>query len=550
MDFGDYTLRFYNYVCSLSDSIAGYLPLNVNKPILENNLVYICLPEDKYEKQRMLRDIKGVPYSELPEKFYKLQNRRILLPKKWNVISKLYEDPKIKFIVFPIICKKKGACIKTDSKKHTLLLIYNKALGKLECWDDLFGISQKNFGVHRLIRTEESLFIRVYLISVLKEHFNFNFQNEKIFVPKFKENLFSKMKNIFEKANLNNDYSSIYSAYLVDYIHRRIKTPSVSCDILVKKINYKKLPDYYIDLLKFSNEWKTKYRCIHPMKIFNTESGRCIKINNPNGKRLLGIKKTCESSKLINVETKKCKKIELNTNYIHKNRKNYLDSHALWDNDYVDNILSFFMKKYPYMATDSINYEFLWKTETPLNNSQKQSKLHWNLTPPINYLETTRKAMVNSNIRFIIFFITLNQDTHNDYHSNCIIIDKTTRSIERFEPNTPTLWKDFNNGSELDEAVMNAFKEFKLEYIPMMNTCPYGFQHLEALEDSEEYVNFGGNCAIWTMWYMDLRLSNPLIPRQILVKKAWKELVKEGAFRVFINSYHDYLLRIAKKEIK
>ena len=158
--------------------------------------------------------------------------------------------------------------------------------------------------------------------------------------------------------------------------------------------------------------------------------------------------------------------------------------------------------------------------------------------------------MVNSNIRFIIFFITLNQDTHNDYHSNCIIIDKTTRSIERFEPNTPTLWKDFNNGSELDEAVMNAFKEFKLEYIPMMNTCPYGFQHLEALEDSEEYVNFGGNCAIWTMWYMDLRLSNPLIPRQILVKKAWKELVKEGAFRVFINSYHDYLLRIAKKEIK
>jgi hypothetical protein len=84
----------------------------------------------------------------------------------------------------------------------------------------------------------------------------------------------------------------------------------------------------------------------------------------------------------------------------------------------------------------------------------------------------------------------------------------------------------------------------------MKKTCPYGFQGLEGFEDSKEIISFGGNCAVWAMWYMDLRLANPLIPQDILIKKAWKELMKEGAFKLFINGYHNYLLRIAKKQIK
>ena len=543
-DFGDYTLRFYNYVCSLSDFIAGYLPLNVNKPVLSNNLVYLCLPENRYEKQRLMKKVKGIPYADLPPKFYKLQSRRLLLPNKWSVISKLYADKNIKFIVFPIICKKKGACARRDLKKHTTLLIYNKALCQFESWDDLFGVSQKDFGIHRLLRTDESIFIRVYLTSVLKEHFNFKFDNEEIAVPKFKENLFGKLKTTMEKANLNNDYTSIYAAYLIDYIKKRIKSPSKSYDELFKEIDYKKLPEYSIELMKFTNDWKVKYRCEHPMKVLNTESGKCVNVTTSTGKALLGIKKVCDFPNVINVKSKRCKKIDLNTNYINEKRKKYLHSHALWDDKYVSTIISYFMKKYPYMASDPKNSHFLW--EIP----EDDSTAYWELTPPDNYLETTRKGMINPDIRFIVFFIVLNQDTHDDAHSNCLIIDKVARTIERYEPNEPSPWEDFNNGKDLDDAVTDAFKEFNLEYVPMMKTCPYGFQGIEGREDSGEIVKFGGNCAIWTMWYMNLRLANPLVPRKILVTKAWKELVKEGALKLFINGYHDYLLRIAKKGIK
>jgi hypothetical protein len=40
-------------------------------------------------------------------------------------------------------------------------------------------------------------------------------------------------------------------------------------------------------------------------------------------------------------------------------------------------------------------------------------------------------------------------------------------------------------------------------------------------------------------------LSNQLVPREVLVKSAWKELVKDGSFRTFINGYHHFL----KKEV-
>lgn len=540
----DYTLRFYNFACSLSESIAGYLPLNINKPRLENNLVYTCMTEDAYETERKKRKIKGVPYSELPAKFYKMQQRRLLLPYKWQKIATLYADPKIKFIIFPIICKKKGLCDKSDIKKHTLLLIYNKTLAQFESWDDLFGISQSAFSTHRLLRTNESEFINVYLTSVLKEHFHFKFDNETIAVPKFKENVFEKIKNTLEKEYYNNDYKTVYSAYLVDYMKRRIANPGKPYDKLFDAIDFKNLGKYLNQLIQFNNQWKMSHRCDNPLKILNTMTGYCIKLESPIGKQLMGIKKVCGNGpsgpSILNADSKRCKKINLNMHFINYKKKEFLESHALWDTTYIANIFTYFMKKYPYLATNPHDFSFEW--ETPLE------KKAWKLTPPKDYIKITRDAMIDSNIRFIVWFININQDTHDDYHSNCLLIDKETRTIERYEPNdTKNTWDAFNNGPELDDAVIHAFKEFNLEYIPMLKTCPYGFQTLEGREDSDKIVHFGGNCALWTMWYMDLRLSNPLIPRDILVKQAWKELVKLGAFKIFINGYHDYLLYIAKK---
>ena len=82
----------------------------------------------------------------------------------------------------------------------------------------------------------------------------------------------------------------------------------------------------------------------------------------------------------------------------------------------------------------------------------------------------------------------------------------------------------------------------------MNQTCPIGFQQLEGREDSSGFKSFGGNCIMWALWYMDLRLSNPDVPRDILIKSAWKKIKNDGSFKVFINSYHHFLSKQIRKK--
>ena len=535
MDTGDYTLRFYNYVCSLSKRIAGVFPLGVNILPAAHSITYMCLPDSEFDKQTALRSqaLRGPLSSELPPKFATVQPRRVLMPRAWTAkdfekIRDMYSDNSVKFILFPVVCKKKVYICKDghDIKKHIVLLAYNKATCQLEYWDDLFATTQHVFGNYRLLRTD---LLEVYFVPILRDAFGFKFKGPtRLQVPKFRENTYARIKRCLAAANLENNYAAIYASFLVDYIKRRIKAP-VKAEY--NMISFDKLAIQYDELQRWNFSWKQEHRCGNPNKVLNTETGNCINVSSVRGREMLGMYgDACPFPQLRNVATNYCKKIDLQQHYIEDTSNSFLKTHIGWNLSSWAKLMQYFMHKFPYVATADDN-EFMWQIQ---NNV-------WKLIPPKKFHATMKKGLANANVRFIVFFIALAQNDFAFYHSNVIIIDKQAKTLERFEPSTPEGWPEFNNDKPLDDAIAKTFEPYGLRVIPMMDTCPIGFQGLEVAEDSAGFADFGGNCQIWSVWYMDLRLSNPLVPRDVLVKSAWKELVKEGSLRTFIDGYHHFL---------
>ncbi len=143
----------------------------------------------------------------------------------------------------------------------------------------------------------------------------------------------------------------------------------------------------------------------------------------------------------------------------------------------------------------------------------------------------------------------------NSGHANYLLYDKLEKTLERIEPygfvNTKCL-----NSIDLDLKIKQLFernlgKEFIKKYIKPTEFLPRrAFQSIQ--EDEKEMTKDDpvGFCSIWSMWYIDLRLSNPGIDRKILVKFAMKKLKSLPiSFTQFIRNYAHWIFEIST-EIK
>lgn len=497
-----------------------------------------------YKKERLTRRVKGVAMADLPEHLRKQAPRRIMMPKSWTLkqtklVQSMYNDDAVKFIVFPMTCiKKSNVCkLSKDIKMHTVLFVYNKVRCELEYWDDMFGVTQITFDLNKLMRTD---IVQEYWIPILRDTFNFKFTSTELFIPKFTEPQYVKIKRILQNGNLENNYRAIYTAYLVDYIKRRVLQPQASTSQLASDVKYAHLLAYTMELRAHKQSWNETHRCNQPLKIVNTESGRCINVNTKKAREVLGLSDTCKFPQVRNIETMRCKKLKtdplvrIEQHFVEANDSSeYLKTHVGWK--YWPQLMDFLTSKFPFMATTKDN-SFSWE------KSLKSGSM-WTLKPPKRFKQLFKRALTDSKISFIVYFVTLTELNHANYHSNCLIIDKNARTVERFEPTDPTEWPDFNNGAPLDNALTDVFKEYHFTYIPMMDTCPIGFQQIEDEEDAERFATFGGNCMMWSIFYMYIRLSNPHIPRHILIRTVWKQLNEEGSYKQWINGFHSYLLR-------
>lgn len=170
----------------------------------------------------------------------------------------------------------------------------------------------------------------------------------------------------------------------------------------------------------------------------------------------------------------------------------------------------------------------------------------WKLTWPKN-LPRFLKSMRGSEHAMILLRLVSKPKENGSvgYHLNTLLYNRKTNEIEHFEPHGSMLADDYDA-----EELYRQMKEFLSKQVPdMVYVPPTGFcmnktffQRVEADEMGFTYEH--GMCAVWCYWYIQVRLANPELTRDEVVKRALKALHRIGSFRTFIRNYEKYYMHM------
>lgn len=183
---------------------------------------------------------------------------------------------------------------------------------------------------------------------------------------------------------------------------------------------------------------------------------------------------------------------------------------------------------------DFLNFEIVWLYQ----------KLYM-----IDDIEKIIKKYQKLNKRFLI--IPIGIELSNGTHSNILIYDRITNTMERFEPNGADVPPNYNYNEHLfDKMLYNYFKHFfqNMIYLKPNNFLPkIGFQSYEQVEyyKNRKLGDPGGFCAAWCIWYAMQRIKySELLPDK-LVRKLMKK-IKYNNFS-FKNLIRHFATQITKE---
>lgn len=161
---------------------------------------------------------------------------------------------------------------------------------------------------------------------------------------------------------------------------------------------------------------------------------------------------------------------------------------------------------------------------------------------------------IKSKARFVI--IPLGIEMKLGSHANYLIYDKNIKEIERFEPHGGTTPIGFNyNSHHLDEILEEYFKSVDkdIKYIKPQDFIPkIGFQMMDSQEDRQKRIGDpGGFCALWSIWYIDQRLTYYAYDRKTLVKSLFSNIKSQGiSYRNLIRNYSRNIISERDKFLK
>lgn len=180
-----------------------------------------------------------------------------------------------------------------------------------------------------------------------------------------------------------------------------------------------------------------------------------------------------------------------------------------------------------------LNFEIVW--------------IHSRLYLMDGFYEQFQKCL-NANQKFII--IPLGIETREGNHANYLIYDVELQEIERFEPHGFTTPPGMNyNPNLLDEILENRFKNIdeNIKYIRPKEFLPkVGFQLIDVSENTKRKIGDpDGFCALWCIWYVDMRLTYREYSRNELVTSLLKTIrSKNLSFRNMIRNYAKVVIEI------
>ncbi|MBL4898418.1 MAG: glutaredoxin [Colwellia sp.] len=232
----------------------------------------------------------------------------------------------------------------------------------------------------------------------------------------------------------------------------------------------------------------------------------------------------------------------------------------------INHAILFLLNKYPLACS-------------PLVDGTPAAIQHNFLTKQLTYSSGFDKGLIkcylNETVRFIIIFLSLHSNVNRTGksigHANFLIFDKQDRTLEYFEPyglhgdvvefsrphvilrkikvNINKILMDKTILNKSLEAVSGGSQKLVNQDRPIRDVilplefCP---QTIENEELNKHEHDPGGFCGAWVIWYADLRLGNPDIPRDYLVVDAVNYIVgisteNDISFKTYIRNYSEYL---------
>jgi len=530
---GDPRPFFYNFILNLCPNIHGFVT-NTQKNQkfnFKDVFVFKCDPE--------------------------LHRRELISPrgKALERLHALLKDPEVKMILLPIVLVRKLNCKRKGIGRHHNLVLYNKVTKEVERLDvrkyHLDGFSLKllikKISADLVDKLLKSINPQVHLVSDLDVPIKFvhklGYEKSMEAYPQF----------LMTYLKMRNDYPDL------DRI--RVLSKTTSCS----KAQVLKLWDDYVQYREGIPE-KTKCK---PGGVVNPETRKCLVPLSKTFQKYLIEKPrpACKENTQYNPLLEKCvspeKMVDVNVflneiidTDMKKGRKVklvHIDSNV----PIIMGAMNFILSKYPYAKfirpeEDEVDIRNLQKRHYQISWLYRKEKDTFELKIHEFIWNAWSKAMANPAIRFIINFVLL-MSTERGFHANVLIYDKATNEMERFDGLGRDLAKLYH-WEEMDEALKKAFaqrtdlfpKPFK--YLPPLDFCPKipVFQSKEVDEIAGDDLT--GNCAVWRMWYVHVRMANPTLTRKQLVKLAAKKIADTGSLYKFIKGYQRYILTAVKSQ--
>lgn len=198
------------------------------------------------------------------------------------------------------------------------------------------------------------------------------------------------------------------------------------------------------------------------------------------------------------------------------------------------------------------DFEILWKNKNILFPSTNNNSIN-------KIIRSIKNNKVNNKVNnyddtFKWFIIPIGIELKSYSHANYLIIDIEKMEIERFEPHGSYPPQGLNYDPDLlDSILYNYFDSIGIGHFTYFKPKDYlekiGFQIKEINELKSDYIGDpNGFCALWCIWWADMRLSNPEIPRAKLVKRLNRELINgKYSYKKLIRDYSGYIITIRDK---
>ncbi len=464
----------------------------------------------------------------------KASKRALLHPE----IKRFKQNPEAPLVIMPILLRSSSKCKLHDSARHLNILLFNTTTQELERID-IKKYHLKGFSLKLLIKRAGDT-----LLPLLKTVYN----KEELSLVSDLDTNFAFASKIGKET-----LREAYPAFVVAYINLRAQYPHLSAADAQAKVNNmsrakiaKSWNDYTAFNLKAAKS--DNEGCYDAGYIKNHATNRCMNVSSKAYiKHLVNPPPLpCKGDKVFNHFLRKCttgnKLFDVDIMY-----KDTSESSLTRKNEMkrIQGALSqkaamFIMSKYPnayLVCIDQNELTIIWKELADGTFSLKYPPQFW---------ESWSRAMYDGAIRFIMAFVSVR--AQGSSHANVIIYDKTNKELERFDPHGQWEIEKFNHkGLDLrlheDFAAQKDVMPAKFKYLTPAQFCPSHaiFQAKEGDEIPGEDLK--GNCAVWRLWYISIRLANPNVPRKELILIAQRKLEEKGSLYKFIKSYTLYILQ-------